>query len=706
MANRVLIISDEGVDADMLTGVLAKGRVGPFEIERVTHLSTGIDRLHGGGIDAIVTDLALPDSNGIATFDRLFAAAPHTPIMTLGATEDDALAIQTVERGAQGYLPKSKIGDALVPQVLCNIIQRSAVEAALFREKTRAEIALNSIGDAVICTDLSGNIDYLNIAAEILTGWPREEARGHPVTEIFQIVSGTTQEPVANPVMFVLRENKPAGLIPDAVLIRRDGSKTPIEDSIAPIHDWSGRLTGAVVVFHDVSAAREMTQKMAHLAHHDFLTNLPNRVLLNDRIAQAITLAKRHSTQLAVLFLDLDNFKHINDSLGHATGDLLLQAVTERLNACVRSSDTVSRQGGDEFVILLAECKHEQDATLTADKILALLAAPHAIATHDLHVTSSIGISLYPTDGDDAETLIKNADTAMYHAKEKGRNNAQFFRNAMNVRAVERQVLESHLRRALEKNEFLLHYQPIVDLPTGTITGAEALLRWDHAELGLVPPDKFVPIAEDCGLIVPIGRWVLREACSQAVRWMDAGSAPMAIAVNISALEFRHRNFVDGVRAVLDSTGLAPHCLQLEITESVLMRDAAISTAVLNELKDMGVQLAVDDFGTGYSSLSYLQRFPIDILKIDRSFVHDVVSASGDGIIVGAVIGMAKNLGKRVVAEGVETSGQMTFLTDRDCDEGQGYLFSHPLGADAFAALLVTKSPAARTLHPPGEAMR
>ena len=705
MANRVLIISDEGVDADMLSDALAKWRVGPFDIERVTHLSTGIDRLHDGGIDAIVTDLMLPDSSGIATFDRLYAAAPHTPIMTLGAMDDDTLAMQAVERGAQGYLPKGKIGDALVPLVLQNIIQRNAVEEALFREKSRAEIALNSIGDAVICTDLSGNIDYLNIAAEILTGWPREEARGHPVTEIFRIVSGTTHEPLANPVMFVLSEDKPAALIADAVLIRRDGSKAPIEDSIAPIHDWSGKLTGAVVVFHDVSAAREMTQKMSHLAHHDFLTNLPNRVLLNDRIAQAITLAKRHSTQLAVLFLDLDNFKHINDSLGHATGDLLLQAVTERLSTCVRSSDTVSRQGGDEFVVLLAECTHEHDAALAADKILAVLAAPYAIETHDLHVTSSIGISLYPTDGEDAGTLIKNADTAMYHAKEKGRNNAQFFRNAMNVRAVERQVMESYLRRALEKNEFLLQYQPIVDLPTRTITGAEALLLWNHAELGLVPPDKFVPIAEECGLIVPIGRWVLREACTQVVRWMDAGSAPMAIAVNISALEFRHRNFVDGVRAVLGSTGLAPHCLQLEITESVLMRDAAISTAVLNELKDMGVQLAVDDFGTGYSSLSYLQRFPIDILKIDRSFVHDVVSASGDGIIVGAVIGMAKSLGKRVVAEGVETPGQMNFLTDRSCDEGQGYLFSHPLGADAFAALLATEPSIAPNLRPPVQAM-
>jgi diguanylate cyclase (GGDEF)-like protein len=423
---------------------------------------------------------------------------------------------------------------------------------------------------------------------------------------------------------------------------------------------------------------------MAHLAQHDFLTNLPNRVLLNDRIAQAITLAKRSDTQLAVLFLDLDNFKHINDSLGHGTGDKLLQSVTRRLSACVRSSDTVSRQGGDEFIILLAEGKNGEDAALIADKIQAVLTLPHAVNRHELHITTSIGISVYPSDGQDAETLIKNADTAMYHAKKKGRNNYQFFKDEMNVRAVERQFIEASLRLALEKQEFVLHYQPKVNLSTGKITGAEALLRWIHADWGEVVPEKFIPIAEDCGLIVPIGRWVLREACAQAKQWIDIGLPPILIAVNISAQEFHQKNFVADVRTILNDTGLEAHYLELEITESALMRDAEFSTAILRELKNMGVQLAVDDFGTGYSSLSYLKKFPIDVLKIDQSFVRDIASATDSGIIVSAVIGMGNNLKLRVVAEGVENQTQLTFLKGLHCEEGQGYFFSNPLTPAQF----------------------
>jgi len=305
-------------------------------------------------------------------------------------------------------------------------------------------------------------------------------------------------------------------------------------------------------------------------------------------------------------------------------------------------------------------------------------------------VTASIGISVYPADGQDAETMIKNADTAMYQAKEKGRNNYQFFKSDMNVRAVERQAIEASLRRALARQEFVLHYQPKVNMDTGKITGSEVLLRWMHPEGGMMLPDRFVPIAEDCGLIVPIGRWVLREACAQAKRWKDAGLKPASVAVNISALEFRHKDFVEGVRGILTETGLDPCCLQLEITESALMRDAESSTAILQQLKNIGVQLAVDDFGTGYSSLSYLNQFPIDVLKIDGSFVHEIGSTNGNGIIVSAIIAMGTSLKQRVVAEGVEEQAQLAFLKAQHCEEGQGYFFSLPLIAEQFAALLVT----------------
>lgn len=688
MLNRILVITDNPADASDLKDALGQTDDGPLHIEWVRQLSDGLKHVSLGDIDAILVDLSLPDSNGIATFDRLFAAAPRTPIMTL-CTDDDALSIEAVRRGAQGYLSKDYFRSYLVPQSLRNILQRKAIEEAFYKEKARAEIALNSISDAVICTDLAGNIDYLNIAAENMTGWTREEARGHPISEVFHIISSITREPPdRNPVYLVLERDEAMGLNAGTVLIRRDGSEVAIEDSASPIHDWDDKLTGAVIVFHDVSVAQAMTLKMAHLAQHDFLTNLPNRVLLADRIAQAITLAKRGGTQLAVLFLDLDNFKHINDSLGHETGDKLLQSVTQRLSSCVRSSDTVSRQGGDEFVILLGESKNGEDAALTAEKILAELALPHKIAKLELHVTTSIGISVYPTDGQDAETLIKNADTAMYHAKEKGRNNYQFFRSAMNIRAVERQYIEANLRLALERQEFVLHYQPIVNLSSGQITGAEALLRWTHTEWGVVLPERFVPIAEECGLIVPIGRWVLREACTQAKQWMDAGLPPMFISVNISALEFRQKDFFEGVRTILSDTGLEARYLELEITESVLMRDAESSATILHQLKNMGVQLAVDDFGTGYSSLSYLQRFPIDVLKIDRSFVQDIGTVSDNAIIVSAVIGMGNSLKLRVVAEGVENQEQLTFLRTRFCEEGQGHIFSHPLIADELAQLL------------------
>jgi len=695
MTNRVLIVTADPDDAGTLERVLARAKDGPFAIEWVARLSNALERLRAGGIDVILADLSLPDSQGIETFDQLFAVTPQTPILTLSAVEDDALATKAVQRGAQGALSKGHFGSSLVPQSLRNIIQRKAVEESLYLEKTRAEITLNSISDAVIGTDMSGNVDYLNVAAENMTGWTREEARGHPIAEVMQIINGTTRESERNPVELVLQLDRPMDLTAGTVLIRRDGKEAPIEDSAAPIHDLNGQIAGAVIVFHDISVAQAMRVKMTHLAHHDFLTNLPNRVLLNDRITQAISLAKRRGTHLAVLFLDLDNFKRINDSLGHETGDKLLQSVALRLSACVRGSDTVSRLGGDEFVVLVTEDKYAEDAALTADKILAALAAPHAVDKHELHVTTSIGISIYPTDGEDTETLIKNADTAMYHAKEKGRDNYQFFTREMNVRAVERQVIESHLRHALERQEFVLHYQPKVNLATGAIAGAEALLRWMHPHWGVVLPERFVPIAEDCGLIVPIGRWVLREACAQARRWEDAGLKPASIAVNVSALEFSREDFVEGVRAILSETGLEPRCLQLEITESVLMRDAGSSTAILQQLKDMGVQLAVDDFGTGYSSLSYLHLFPIDVLKIDGSFVQDIGSINGNGSIVSAVIAMGASLKQRVIAEGVEKPGQLAFLKAQRCEEGQGYFFSRPLVAEEFAALLATGIPEA-----------
>jgi diguanylate cyclase (GGDEF)-like protein len=487
---------------------------------------------------------------------------------------------------------------------------------------------------------------------------------------------------------FAIQSNKTVSLTPNCVLIRRDGVESPIEDSAAPIHDRYGQVTGAVIVFHDVSAAHAMTLSMSYLAQHDSLTDLPNRALLNDRLTEALSLAHRYQRQLAVLYLDVDRFKHINDSLGHMIGDRLLQSIAQRLLGCVRESDTVSRQGGDEFVILLSEVAHARDATVCADKILDALRAPHKIDLHEVHVTASIGIVTYPDDGLDTDALMEHADFAMYHAKENGRDNRQFFKRDMNIRALERQSLENGLRHALQRDEFSLHYQPKLNLQTGAIVGVEALIRWIHPEFGLVSPADFIPIAEESGLIVPIGRWVLAEACHQAQAWQDIGLTPIRIGINISAVELRIGDFVGFMSHLITTTGLDPRFLELELTETFLTQDSTSTSAVLHALRGIGLNLALDDFGTGYSSLNHLKRFPIDTLKIDRSFVHGITTNSDDASIVAAVISMGRHLHMRVVAEGVETPEQLAFLQHHECPFGQGYYFSRPVAAQECTQLL------------------
>jgi diguanylate cyclase (GGDEF)-like protein len=455
---------------------------------------------------------------------------------------------------------------------------------------------------------------------------------------------------------------------------------------LSPLESAEGILVTAAI--RDITTRKKAEALMIHSSEHDFLTGLPNRMLLIDRVNQAIRMAIRHKRKVAVLFLDLDGFKHINDSLGHPTGDKLLQSVGKRLVDCVRGSDTVSRQGGDEFVVLLSEEEDSEDASVTAKRMLREVAEAHFIDQHDLHVTCSVGVSIYPDDGLNAETLIKNADTAMYQAKENGRQTYQYFKPAMNVRAVERQSLEESLRRALERQEFVVHYQPKINLKTGRISGAEALLRWTHPTRGPVPPGQFIPVAEDCGLILPIGTWVLRQACQQAQAWADAGLPLGTMAVNISAMQLRNESFLDGVFAILQDTRLDPRLLELELTESVLMKHAESTASILTALRERGVQVAVDDFGTGYSSLSYLRKFPIDALKIDQSFVRQITTVPDEIIIVKAVIGLGRSLKLRVVAEGVETQEQLAFLQAHQCDEAQGYYFSRPVLPEQFAKLL------------------
>jgi diguanylate cyclase (GGDEF)-like protein/PAS domain S-box-containing protein len=569
--------------------------------------------------------------------------------------------------------------------LVSDLTAQKEAEEALFQEKERLAVTLQSIGDGVITTDIHGKVTYINPLAEALTGWRNAQALGRPLSEVFTIADAETKQRAVDPVMLALATNAASGLTLNTVLMRADGSELPIEDSAAPIHDRSGNVIGGVLVFRDMSATQAMAVKMTHLAQHDALTHLPNRLLLKDRVVQAIGRAARHGTRVALMFLDLDRFKHVNDSLGHAIGDKLLQNVAGRLLGCVRASDTVCRQGGDEFVVLLPEIDEGAQAARVADKILSAVALPYVIDAHELHISMSAGISVYPDDAKDAEAMSKNADSAMYHAKEQGRNNFQFFTPELNTRVQARATMESNLRRALRRDEFILHYQPKVCLRTGNVIGAEALLRWRHPELGLILPDRFIGVAEEAGMIVPIGQWVVRAVCEQLGAWIAAGRRPLPIAINVSGAQVRDKGFMQDLRYACNVSDVQPELIELELTESVLMQDAPTTAEMLRALKSMGLRLSIDDFGTGYSSLSYLKRFPIDALKIDRSFVRDISEDPDDAAIVSAIISMAKSLKQEVVAEGVETQAQLDFLRQRQCDQMQGYLFSKPITAQALA---------------------
>jgi diguanylate cyclase (GGDEF)-like protein/PAS domain S-box-containing protein len=464
-------------------------------------------------------------------------------------------------------------------------------------------------------------------------------------------------------------------------IYRRDRTKGWVLANVRAVRDADGNTMLHEGTVEDITERKVAKEQVQFLAYYDALTRLPNRTLLQDRLAKALASARRRKDKVALLFLDVDRFKIINDSLGHSVGDLLLQEVAERLKTWSREQDTVARVGGDEFLMVLTGLKDVADAAVAARRIMKTITGEYFIQGRSFNVSCSIGLSIFPEHGVDCETLIKNADAAMYCAKDNGRDNFKFFTGDMNAQVLERLTLENSLRLALEKKELFLVYQPQMDIATGRITGLEALLRWQHPDLGLVPPDKFIRIAENSGLIVPIGEWVLRTACRQARKWQDKGLPAVSIAVNVSAVQFRQDGFCELIRRVLHETGLAPQYLELELTEGLLLLNADVTFSVLQELKALGLTLAIDDFGTGYSNFSYLKQFRVSKLKIDRSFVQDVAVNPDDGAIAGAIISMAKSLNLKVIAEGVENEAQMSFLRAHHCNEIQGYYFSKPLSA-------------------------
>jgi diguanylate cyclase (GGDEF)-like protein/PAS domain S-box-containing protein len=575
-------------------------------------------------------------------------------------------------------------------------VKHQTIGVALRNSEEKFRSLLDGIQDyMVVMLDAAGTIVSWNAGAKRMHGYTAEEIVGQNFSSLFPPEDVQRRRPQE-----ILRlADKDERYQEEIPRVRQDGSRFIAEVALTALRDSSGRLRGFTKISRDLTSRKDaenhlvrVNKQLVHLAHsaeHDPLTGLPNRLLLCDRIDQAISLARRHGGKVAVLFLDLDGFKNINDSLGHSVGDRLLRSVAKRLLACVRSPDTVCRNGGDEFVIVLQEMDQPNQAAITARRVLKAVADPHKAGEHDLHVTASMGVSIYPDDGPDAETLIKNADTAMYQAKASGRKTFQFFTPEMNVSAVERQSVEEGLRNALEDREFVLHYQPIINVKTGAVAGAEALIRWNHPTRGLVSPMTFIPVAEETGLILPIGAWVMREACRQAQSWKHTGLNSGSMAVNVSAIQFRDGNFLEDVFSILRETGLDPHSLELEVTEGVLMKNAEVAASTLKAVRDIGISVSVDDFGTGYSSLSYLRKFPLDVLKIDQSFLRKIHAAPDDSIIVSAIIGMGRAIGLRVVAEGVETAEALEFLKANDCDDAQGYYFSRPVPAEEFVKLLV-----------------
>jgi len=566
------------------------------------------------------------------------------------------------------------------------------------------DLVLQELPFSVIATDTAGTIVAVNPAAERLLGYGREELIGKPASFVHEPADLQRHAAQLSQHLGVGLRDAFQVLLTSASrdraeprewsYLRKNGTTVPVDLTLSTLGGTAGENAGFLLVAHDVTEHKRAEALIRRIAHFDPVTGLPNRTLLLDRLEMAVRLARRNGTQLAVLMVDLDHFKRVNDSLGHPIGDRLLLTVSKRIQRCLRDADTVARFGGDEFVVVLNNVQGRGELEPVLAQIAAAVSAPVLAERHELVVSSSIGGCLFPEDGEDSAVLLRNADAAMYHAKASGRSNAQWFTPAMRRQAEEKLALDGALRRALEDGDFRVHYQPEVSLSDGGIVGMEALVRWHHAVQGDVSPGHFIPVAEDSGLIVPLGEWVLRTACRESAAMQDRLGLRLRLAVNVSPRQFQQKGWLDVVRRSLHDSGLDPRLLELEITEGILMHNPQESAELLKALRDLGATVVIDDFGTGYSSLSYLTRFPIDKIKIDRSFVHGLASDSADAAIVNAIIAMAHTLNIRVIAEGVESREQQSYLLERGCDEAQGFLYSAAMPPLEFeAAVLNARQP-------------
>ncbi|NJA06675.1 EAL domain-containing protein [Methylococcaceae bacterium WWC4] len=813
-ASKILIVEDEGIIAMDI-----RRQLEGFGYQVVATAFSGgqaITLANQHKPDLVMMDIVLKgEMDGISAAQAIVESL-RIPVIFLTAYSDSATLARAKATGAYGYLIKPFRPDEL----------HASIEVALYKHQLERKLkeseqwfgkTLRCISDAVIATDTDSRVRFMNPVAEDATGQSLEQAKGRRIEELMTLVSESDRGVLENPIISTLKSLEVTALERATILVNPQGTEFPVDDGAAPIIDDDGTLFGAVMVFRDITARREMEnllreseerfhssfemaaigmalvsldgaflqvnnalcdtfgygraellsgslrmllpegehplldqclrqlladerptfqielecthktagkrvwtlwsaslvrgpdgvpqyfivqvqnisnrkyaeQQLIYLANHDPLTGLLNRDQFHARLTQALSAARRHGSKLALMFLDLDRFKLINDTLGHRLGDLLLQATSDRLKSTVRGNDVLARLGGDEFIVLLNDITHSDDVARIAQKTIDILTQPFTLEGNDLVVTASVGISVFPDDGKDSHTLLMNADTAMYLAKERGKNNYQFYTLAMTERSLERMTVERGLRRALAERELRLHFQVQIDSVSGLATGAEALVRWQHPEWGLVYPDRFITVAEETGLIVQVGAWVLREACLQAKAWIENGGPFASVAVNVSARQFLEANLFQTVRDILSETGLNPNALELEITESAVMQNPESTLQVLRQFQALGVRLSIDDFGTGYSNLTYLYRFPVQSVKIDRSFVIGLADDGSSKTLVRAIVALAHELRLSVVVEGVETAEQLAFLTAQGCDSLQGYLFSRPVSAEQFSQAFI-----------------
>ena len=673
----ILLVEDNPGDARLIEMLLQEardhGRLKQLDLVRANTLADAAVKLGDQDFDIILLDLSLPDAHGRETYTRIQQAAPDLPVVALTGNDDERLAEDLVAAGAQDYLIKGQVDAGLLARSLRYAIERKRSEEKLRLVAQVFEVAL----EGIMVTDAKQAVLSVNRAFTDLTGHGEAAVIGRPMFGLVP-AEGLFRKVWAT-------QSSGEHWQGEAICFRSNGEEFPVWLNINAVKNASGQITHHVAAFNDITVLKRTEERLRHIAQHDILTGLPNRMLFEDRLEQCLALARRNQVQAAALFIDLDRFKIVNDTLGHACGDELLRMAAHRLRSCVREVDTVARLGGDEFAIILGDLSSREDATLVARKVLQVMGKPFKLETQEVFVTASVGIAMYGETGHE-DNLMEQADIAMYHAKRAGRNNFHFFTPQMNALSQQKLALETDLRQALDRDEFVLHYQPQVDPSSGKIIGVEALIRWQHTARGLIPPSEFIPLLEDTGLIIPVGEWVMRTACRQARAWLDEGR-PLRMAVNLSARQLLLDDLPQTVQGILDETGLSPDMLEIELTESIVMENTAEAIIALKRLKELGVRIALDDFGTGASSLSYLKHFPIDTLKLSSAIIVEV-EQEADAAIAGAVLSLARNMKLSSVAEGVETASQLDFLRKEQCDSIQGYLISRPMPPEALVQLL------------------